>query len=45
LAPSSADHPPLLVTALIVMAAGVLLSGARDLYAAYELPHGAWPWR
>jgi hypothetical protein len=27
------------------MAAGVLASGARDLYAALELPNGNWPWR
>ena len=30
--------------ALTVMAAGVFLSGLRDLYAAYGLPHGGWPW-
>ena len=30
---------------LTVMAAGVFLSGVRDLYAAARLPHGAWPWR
>ena len=29
---------------LVAMAAGVLLSGLRDLYAALELPHGSWPW-
>src|SRR5262245_56288344 len=29
---------------LLLMAAGVLASGARDLYAALELPHGTWPW-
>jgi hypothetical protein len=29
---------------LVVMAVGVFLSGARDLYAAGRLPHGAWPW-
>ena len=23
---------------------GVFLSGARDLYAALELPGGSWPW-
>ena len=39
-----ADVPPLLRWALTVMAAGVFASGVRDLYAAYELPHGAWPW-
>jgi hypothetical protein len=27
-----------------VMAMGVFLSGARDLYAAYGLPGGNWPW-
>jgi hypothetical protein len=30
---------------LLIMAAGVAASGLRDLYAAYELPHGGWPWR
>lgn len=30
---------------LLVMAVGVFLSGARDLYAALGLPHGGWPWR
>jgi len=29
---------------LTVMAAGVLLSGIRDLYAALGLPKGGWPW-
>jgi hypothetical protein len=29
---------------LLAMAAGVFLSGARDLYAALGLPHGNWPW-
>jgi len=29
---------------LVMMAAGVFLSGLRDLYAAFELPHGNWPW-
>ena len=29
---------------LTVMAIGVLLSGVRDLYAAFELPGGSWPW-
>ena len=37
--------PRALVTALLAMAAGVLLSGVRDLYAALELPGGGWPWR
>jgi hypothetical protein len=35
----------LLRGALLIMAFGVLASGLRDLYAAYELPHGGWPWR
>jgi hypothetical protein len=30
--------------ALLAMAAGVLLSGLRDLYAALGLPGGGWPW-
>lgn len=30
---------------VLIMAAGVLLSGARDLYAALGLPYGDWPWR
>ena len=38
------DVPLALRAALLLMAAGVLASGVRDLYAAYELPHGAWPW-
>jgi hypothetical protein len=29
---------------LLVMAAGVFLSGLRDLYAAFGLPYGSWPW-
>jgi hypothetical protein len=36
--------PELLRWALAVMAAGVLLSGLRDLYAALGLPGGGWPW-
>ena len=38
------DIPELLRWSLIVMAAGVLLSGMRDLYAALGLPYGNWPW-
>ncbi len=30
--------------ALSVMGLGVLVSGLRDLYAAFNLPYGAWPW-
>jgi hypothetical protein len=37
--------PPALQWSLVAMAAGVVLSGLRDLYAALELPHGGWPWR
>ena len=36
--------PEPLTWSLLVMAAGVLLSGLRDLYAAFELPYGSWPW-
>src|SRR5205823_3032951 len=36
--------PEVLRWGLMVMAAGVFLSGVRDLYAALDLPHGAWPW-
>lgn len=39
-----ADAPTALSWSLLLMAGGVLLSGARDLYAAFELPHGSWPW-
>ncbi|MGI8749523.1 MAG: hypothetical protein ACR2J6_03080 [Thermoleophilaceae bacterium] len=38
------EVPGLLQWALTVMAAGVFLSGVRDLYAALGLPHGHWPW-
>jgi hypothetical protein len=39
-----APVPSALAWCLIVMAAGVSVSGLRDLYAAVELPHGHWPW-
>lgn len=42
---ASPGVPDALRWALLLMAAGVCLSGLRDLYAAQELPHGAWPWR
>jgi hypothetical protein len=42
LAPNPA--PAALRWLLSIMAAGVFLSGVRDLYAALGLPHGAWPW-
>jgi hypothetical protein len=41
------DPPPIPIAlqwSLLAMAAGVALSGARDLYAAFELPGGGWPW-
>ena len=40
----SVEIPAALQWGLLVMAAGVLLSGLRDLYAAIELPNGSWPW-
>lgn len=40
-----APVPPALSGSLILMAAGVTLSGLRDLYAALDLPHGGWPWK
>ena len=36
--------PGYLRWSLLAMAAGVFLSGLRDLYAALDLPHGSWPW-
>ena len=36
--------PGILRWGLVAMAAGVFLSGVRDLYAALDLPHGNWPW-
>ena len=41
-APPAVPEP--LRWALAAMAAGVLVSGLRDLYAALGLPHCAWPW-
>jgi hypothetical protein len=40
-----AGIPDFLHWGLLVMAAGVFLSGVRDLYAALELPYGSWPWK
>jgi hypothetical protein len=37
--------PGYLRWSLLAMAAGVFLSGLRDLYAALDLPHGSWPWK
>jgi hypothetical protein len=39
-----APIPDVLAWSIFAMAAGVALSGLRDLYAAFELPHGGWPW-
>ena len=39
-----APIPETLRWAIVVMGVGVFLSGARDLYAAFELPCGGWPW-
>ncbi len=37
--------PAVLQWGLVVMAAGVFLSGLRDLSAALELPYASWPWK
>jgi hypothetical protein len=42
---ASPDVQDVLRWGFVMMAVGVLVSGLRDLYAAYELPHGGWPWR
>jgi hypothetical protein len=44
LALAPAPVPEALRWTLNLMAAGVLGSGARDLYAALGLPGGGWPW-
>jgi hypothetical protein len=44
LAVEPAPVPAWLRSTLGVMAAGVLASGLRDLYAALGLPGGHWPW-
>ncbi len=36
--------PTALRWALVGMAVGVFVSGARDLYAAARLPYADWPW-
>jgi hypothetical protein len=41
---SLVEVPGELRLVLSVMAAGVFVSGVRDLYAAFGLPHGGWPW-
>ena len=42
---ATTDVPGTLRWALVTIAIGVFVSGIRDLYAAYELPHGGWPWK
>ena len=44
IAATTIDVPDMLKWSLTAMAGGVLVSGLRDLYAAYELPGGGWPW-
>ncbi len=38
------DVPAPLINLLLLMAAGVFLSGVRDFYATLGLPFGNWPW-
>lgn len=45
LLPSDPGIPDLLRWSLVIMGVGVFLSGIRDLYAAFELPGGNWPWK
>ena len=40
----SSKVPAFLIVTLHLMAAGVFLSGVRDLYASLGGPHGHWPW-
>jgi hypothetical protein len=40
-----APVPDALRFLLTAMAAGVVVPGVRDLYAALGLPGGAWPWQ
>lgn len=42
---SPAPVPEWLRWGLLIMASGVFLSGVRDLYAAFGLPNGSWPWK
>jgi hypothetical protein len=44
LVPLALANLGLLEWALLLMALGVFLSGARDLYAGLGLPGGGWPW-
>jgi hypothetical protein len=45
LAAAVADVPILLIVVLELVAVGVAVSGARDLYALLQMRHGAWPWQ
>jgi hypothetical protein len=45
LARATVAVPEVLSWMLTTMAAGVFASGIRDLYAAFGLPFGGWPWR
>ena len=45
LASTGPDSPDILRRSLVIMGFGVLLSGIRDLYAAFELPGSSWPWK
>jgi hypothetical protein len=45
LAVTQIEIPAALRWSLLAMAAGVFVSGLRDLYAAFELPGGSWPWK
>jgi phosphatidylglycerophosphate synthase len=40
-----APVPEWLRWSLLLMAAGVFMSGIRDLYAAFGLPNAGWPWK
>jgi len=44
LVPERPDVSTSLIVALLLMAAGVFLSGLRDFYASLGLPYGNWPW-
>jgi len=44
LVPAEAAVPEVVRWSMALMAAGVFLSGVRDLYAALGMPHGGWPW-
>jgi len=45
LATSPVEVLPALRWAILLMGIGVLISGLRDLYAAFEMPRSAWPWK